>query len=641
MSNKWRNNYAVLDQSFALSNDSCYFNGDFMNNTRVDKIAFYDKYMVAKGNYWALAGNQFSMFTNQNTIKVVDLSTNTLLPWVIDMPSPFYMDQMIDIHRNKLYIHNRHFNASPFKIYCFPPVNTSSLILYAGSALPNPPTSIALCSPDNGANNIFIAPIRYADSFVWNYSGSNATLSPIGDGSTAQLFLGANASSGTLSVTGSNDCGLSSQTATLNVIVNSKPDMNTPASPLSLICDPDSVQLSASSSFTNVNISWRKNTSSTYTTQPCFTKIPGSFYVVVKENTTLCRDRGMISVNNFQIYPNAKITSHVYPGPLTPLDTVTSYQASVNITGASDTSGVTISWKSIANNSVMNNPVTLTTLNNLKLFVTRNANNCVDSSLIVLVAQNNTPPSVSISNYSPYLNCSIYSLTLSASISPSACTTLWNGPLKFYFCQSRRGEQYRKATEFDYSQNSDAYMAYKRMGYGISAGYEHRTHSIKASYFSAKDDIHSLSFVPINTSVTPMENTAVSVNGRTTLSKYFTFEAEYALSALTRNLNSPVDLQAAPDNKLPLLFSPNATSQFFSAYKGSLGYKNKNVALNFNYERVDPEYRTLGAYYFNNDLENFTLAPSLTLWGGKLNVAANTGLQRNNLNKEKLNTTTH
>lgn len=199
--------------------------------------------------------------------------------------------------------------------------------------------------------------------------------------------------------------------------------------------------------------------------------------------------------------------------------------------------------------------------------------------------------------------------------------------------------RFKRATEFDAVTNSDINMAYKRMGWGGYAGYEKNGHGIKLIYFSAKDDPKSLSFVPINTNVTPMENTVVSVTGKTVLFKLFTFEAEYALSGLTRSLNSPADVNLPPKNQLPLIFTPNATSQFFSAYKGSVGYHYKLVGVNFNYERVAPDYKTLGAYYFNNDLENFTIAPSLTLLQGKLNLSANTGLQRNNLDNSKLNTT--
>jgi len=199
--------------------------------------------------------------------------------------------------------------------------------------------------------------------------------------------------------------------------------------------------------------------------------------------------------------------------------------------------------------------------------------------------------------------------------------------------------RFKKATGFDFENNLDVNMAYKRIGYGGYLGYESGAHSIKLIYFAAKDDATSLSFVPINTNITPMENTVVSVVGKTTLFKCVYFESEYALSGLTRNILSPADLNSQPQNKLPLIFTPNGTSQFFAAYKGSVGYRLKLFGINFNYERVEPEYRTLGSYYFNNDLENFTIAPTLTLLQGKLNLSINSGLQRNNLKSDKLNTT--
>lgn len=197
----------------------------------------------------------------------------------------------------------------------------------------------------------------------------------------------------------------------------------------------------------------------------------------------------------------------------------------------------------------------------------------------------------------------------------------------------------KKAVEFDAVANSDINMSYKRMGWGASAGYEKNGHGIKLIYFAAKDDPNSLQFVPINTNVTPMENTVISIAGKTSLYKNIKLEAEYAISGLTRNVTSPQDLNTPPKNQIPLLFQPNATSQFFSAFKSSIGYGIKTFAINLNYERIEPDYKTLGAYFFNNDLENITLAPSISVLKGKLNLSFNTGLQRDNLDNSKLNTT--
>lgn len=197
----------------------------------------------------------------------------------------------------------------------------------------------------------------------------------------------------------------------------------------------------------------------------------------------------------------------------------------------------------------------------------------------------------------------------------------------------------KKAVEYDSLSVSENTMSYMRMGWGASGAFEKNGHGIKLIYFSAKDNAASLQFVPINTQITPMENTVISVLGKTTIYKTIRMETEYALSGLTRNTSSPTDLNSPPKNKLPLIFNPNSTSQFFTAFKSSIGYSVKTFAVNLNYERIDPDYKTLGGYYFNNDIENITLAPSVGLFKGKLNISLNTGLQRNNLDNSKLNTT--
>jgi cellobiose-specific phosphotransferase system component IIB len=59
--------------------------------------------------------------------------------------------------------------------------------------------------------------------------------------------------------------------------------------------------------------------------------------------------------------------------------------------------------------------------------------------------------------------------------------------------------------------------------------------------------------------------------------------------------------------------------------------------IGLGYERVDPGYRTLGAYYFNNDLRNITLNATTSLLANKMNVAASVGTQKNNLDKKETN----
>ena len=52
------------------------------------------------------------------------------------------------------------------------------------------------------------------------------------------------------------------------------------------------------------------------------------------------------------------------------------------------------------------------------------------------------------------------------------------------------------------------------------------------------------------------------------------------------------------------------------------------------YERIEPEFNSLGAYYFNTDVENWTIAPNLRL--GTVRLAGSLGLQSDNLLGQKV-----
>ena len=176
------------------------------------------------------------------------------------------------------------------------------------------------------------------------------------------------------------------------------------------------------------------------------------------------------------------------------------------------------------------------------------------------------------------------------------------------------------------------------MGMGATVGYEKKGMGIQFIWFQAKDNRHSLTFIPENSSVQPQDNTVISVAGKTPVIKYFSVQAEYALSGFTRNTFADNELSKTVKKKLPSIFKLRTTSQFFSAFKSSVNFNSKRISCGLNYERIDPDYKTLGIYYLNNDLENFTVSPQIRLLKSKLTIAVNTGIQHNNLNKQKLST---
>ena len=195
-----------------------------------------------------------------------------------------------------------------------------------------------------------------------------------------------------------------------------------------------------------------------------------------------------------------------------------------------------------------------------------------------------------------------------------------------------------QAVPFDEITQSDANLSYKRMGMGLIFGYEKKGFGGNIILFRAADDANSIPFIPLNTEKTPMENMAVSFSGKARISEKLSAEGEYAISGLTRNTLSNEDIIIRQYFDFGL-FTRRTSTAYYHAYKASLNYTVKKFSLRAQFEHVDPDYKTLGGYFFNNDLENYTLSPSLQLANGKLNLNFNGGFQRNNLDKQSTGTT--
>lgn len=82
------------------------------------------------------------------------------------------------------------------------------------------------------------------------------------------------------------------------------------------------------------------------------------------------------------------------------------------------------------------------------------------------------------------------------------------------------------------------------------------------------------------------------------------------------------------------LFSPKANASYYKQYKIEANYASEIGSIGATYERVDPNYNTLGAYYFTNDFENITLNLITSLFK-RITISMNGGLQRDDLENQK------
>ncbi|NDV70029.1 hypothetical protein [Dysgonomonas sp. 25] len=197
---------------------------------------------------------------------------------------------------------------------------------------------------------------------------------------------------------------------------------------------------------------------------------------------------------------------------------------------------------------------------------------------------------------------------------------------------SAMGGRLLKKVNYDY-ENPSIMPNYRRMGMGAKVQYDDQRFSVGMIYFTAKDKEEAGMFHTMDSlGITPMQNNVFSWNATLNLVKNMSFSVEYAISLLTRDTRSPRESSWFLDD----ITSRRASTSAYHAVNARFNYQLKKNTIGIGYERIDPNYKTLGAYYFNHDYENITLNFARPfLKDDKANVAASLGIQRDDLDNTK------
>ena len=184
---------------------------------------------------------------------------------------------------------------------------------------------------------------------------------------------------------------------------------------------------------------------------------------------------------------------------------------------------------------------------------------------------------------------------------------------------------------------------YKRTGWSAKVGYGDNNNFIDLILFKAADDPASITDDSIKQVVHPAENAVIGINARKMLFDKLTLYFEGAVSAFTRDGELQDESSASDSVSMSRFFKPfipiNSTTYYYRAIKTGLSYAHTRFNVQAEYQRIDPDYKSMGAYFFNNDIESISITPVFYLMQNK--VIATTGLiyQRDNLNNKKYATT--
>ena len=172
------------------------------------------------------------------------------------------------------------------------------------------------------------------------------------------------------------------------------------------------------------------------------------------------------------------------------------------------------------------------------------------------------------------------------------------------------------------------------MGYGKPGNY------VDLLMLRAKDNTASIASVPQSATQTvlPAENLVVGMTARFLIVQHITVELDAAVSAYTRDVRAS---EVSAEGNSPVtrffgkLFTPRLSTQLTQATQAAIGYRIKNAGIKLQYKRIDPNFQTMGAYYFQSDIESYAIAPNLTLMEGKLRLSGSYGIQFDNLASNK------
>jgi hypothetical protein len=177
------------------------------------------------------------------------------------------------------------------------------------------------------------------------------------------------------------------------------------------------------------------------------------------------------------------------------------------------------------------------------------------------------------------------------------------------------------------------FPAYRQTGFASSVGVGSENNYLDLIVLQIEDDSASID-TPEVFGLYPKSNSVAGISSKLRFTDKLSWNNDLALSVMTRDQRADeIDDEAAPQlvSNLVQTLKANLSTNLQQAIRSEIQFREKNFSIGATYERVDPEYRSLGTYFFNNDLERLTLNPSVRLLGRRLRLNARLGLQRDNL----------
>jgi hypothetical protein len=178
---------------------------------------------------------------------------------------------------------------------------------------------------------------------------------------------------------------------------------------------------------------------------------------------------------------------------------------------------------------------------------------------------------------------------------------------------------------------------YRRSGYSAKIGIRTKSNYVDLVFLKAKDDEQSLENMVWNNPLPPAENAVIGLSVRQRIVKNFHFKLDAALSAYSRDTRAAEagDADLLIVKIMQVMIPVRISNQYLTGIRSGLEYRRQKYNVGLEYDRVEPDFQSMGAWYIRNDIERLSAYGRFNALSHKLFVSARAGLQRNNILKDR------
>lgn len=185
---------------------------------------------------------------------------------------------------------------------------------------------------------------------------------------------------------------------------------------------------------------------------------------------------------------------------------------------------------------------------------------------------------------------------------------------------------------------SDFLPTYQRKATGLQLGYQSSKGKINIVMLKIKDDLFNQDIVPdsLSNAITPQENLVTGIKSEATIARKFTMGMDVNASVFTNDItNDSLEISDQYQGITSATLTPTTSTR--ASYAGEV-YSQLNLGpfmVGFKIRQVNPQYKSLGVFYIQNDYRNTTLNARLSLAQNRIIISGTYGTQRNNLDQNR------